>query len=199
VNDDELLARLKAADPADRAPEAAEHWLSELTEVTMNEHEPTAPGARRWSWLLAAAAAVLVAGVGGYALLDSDRSQRPQVARTQPTTVTTLGAPATAQAKCLVPNAETLSGADVAFAATVDSIEGDEVSLDVDTWYAGDRTDRVVVTAPSENMQALLGAVAFRPEGRYLVAANDGQVMVCGFSAVYSTALAAIYGEAFAK
>ena len=65
-------------------------------------------------------------------------------------------------------------------------------------WYAGSPTDLVTVKGPSEELQQLLVAVDFQDGRRYLVAASDnGQVMVCGFSAEYSAQLERLYGQAF--
>ena len=97
----------------------------------------------------------------------------------------------------MVPNAEFLAGADVAFDGTVTGIVGDQVTLEPTRWYAGDPTDTVVVTAPSEQMQQVASAVTFTTGGRYLVSATKGNVSLCGFSAAYSDDLAAIYAEAF--
>ncbi|MGD9959200.1 hypothetical protein [Nocardioides sp.] len=200
MNDDELLARLRAADPADRAPAPPDRWIHDLTEATMTETS-TEPRARRGGWLLGAAAAVVIAGIGGYALVGRGGDGPSPIAGSEPsasaTTSTELRAPGAAQGKCMVPSAEILKGADVAFAGTVASIDDDQVTLDTDLWYAGDPTDQVVVTAPSQDMVALVSAVAFEDGQRYLVAANDGVVMVCGFSAAYDEGLATLYGQAF--
>ena len=97
----------------------------------------------------------------------------------------------------MVPNAEVLSGADVAFDATVTAVDGDQVTLTPSAWYAGSPTDTVEVTAPSEQMQEVASGVVFRTGERYLVSATDGRVSLCGFSAPYSDELAAVYAEAF--
>lgn len=201
TDDSELLARLQAADPATRAPLPSEHWIRDLTEATMNDRTGD-PSARRWTWPVAAAAAVLVAGIGGYALNSGlgDGGPTPSVASGQPSevpTVTRLDVPSPSAAKCVVPSAATLKTAEIAFDATVASIAGDQVTLGVTHWYAGPPTDQVVVRAPSEDLRALLIGVEFEQGKRYLVAANGGQVTVCGFSGAYDNTLAALYAEAF--
>lgn len=55
----------------------------------------------------------------------------------------------------------------------------------------------MTVTEPSGDLQLLLTGVDFTEGGRYLVSASDGQVTLCGFSAQYSSSLAAVYDEAF--
>jgi hypothetical protein len=195
VNDDELLARLQAADPALRAPAPAENWIDELTEATMTN---TVGSPRRWTWLVAAAAAVVVAGVGGVALIGGPGGPTLSTSDKQPT-VTQLHAPAPSDARCMVPGAGTLAAnARTAFDGSVLSIEGDQVTMEVSHWYAGGPTDQVVVTAAEDDMQALIGAVDLQRGKRYLVAAvSDGQLMVCGFSAPYDRGLAAMYAKAF--
>src|SRR6266545_4226116 len=51
---DELLARLRAADPASRAVTPAPTWIDDLTEATMST---TTENRTRRTWVLAAAAA----------------------------------------------------------------------------------------------------------------------------------------------
>ncbi len=60
---DELLARLRAADPASRAVTPAPTWIDDLTEATMST---TTENRTRRTWVLAAAAAVVVAVIGGF-------------------------------------------------------------------------------------------------------------------------------------
>ena len=207
MNDDELRARLQTSDPAGSLPPVAPHEAARLLEDVMATElttESRETGTRRRSpltWLVAAAALVIIAGVGfvGVRALVGDEQEPGAVAVDPvPLSVTQLEVPATAGAgKCLVPNAETLADADVAFDGTVTAIDGDQVTLDPSQWYAGESTDSVVVTAPSEQMQQVASAVAFEAGGRYLVSATDGQVSLCGFSAAYDDGLAAIYDQAF--
>ena len=86
-------------------------------------------------------------------------------------------------------------GAADAFAGTVAAITDGMVTLDADAWYAGEPTDQVEVDAPAELMHALIGAVEFEEGERYLVAATDGSVTVCGFSGPATTW--PLYTEAF--
>jgi hypothetical protein len=203
MNDEVLKARLQASDPAGSLPPAAPHEVARLledvmaTELTTESRETGTRNRGPLTWLVAAAAAVVIAGVGflGFHALtgDTDDDGGPVAA-----SVTELDVPAAAGAgKCMVPNAEVLADADVAFDGTVTSIVGDRVTLDPTHWYAGEPTDRVVVTAPSEQLQRIASAVVFRAGGRYLVSARDGHVSLCGFSAPYDEGLAAVYAEAF--
>ena len=210
MTDDELQQRLQAHDPAASLPPADPTWVARLLEDTMSSDldtptESRADGTRNRSpltWLVAAAA-VLVAGVGVFGLLGNDPdSESPPTAGDTPSassapTVTELGAPPAAVVKCMVPNAELLAKAQVAFSGTVQEVTDDEVVLAADRFYAGEATELVEVRSDPAMLQALIGAVDFQEGQRYLVSATDGQVTVCGFSGPYSDDLAALYTAAF--
>ena len=202
MTDDELQQRLRAADPAATLPPGDPAGVARLVEDVMSTElttENRETGTRQRSpltWVIAAAAVVVIAGAGIFgvrALTGDEPAGTPQAGSTVALTVT---APSGA-AKCMVPNAETLAAADVAFDGTVTSINGDDVALAPTTWYAGGPADQVVVTAPSEQMQQAASGVSFEVGGRYLVSAVDGRVTLCGFSAPYDASLAAIYQQAF--
>jgi hypothetical protein len=115
-----------------------------------------------------------------------------------PATVTTLAMPEpAAAAKCMVVTADLLGRQDLAVDGVVTSIEDGVATVEVTRWYAGEETDVVEVEAPDADLTALIGAVSFEQEQRYLVAGNDGTVAPCGMSAPYSGELAAMYEEAF--
>lgn len=210
--DDELLARLRAADPAAALPPADPARVARLLEETMsNETETgtsteTTPsretGTRNrgpLTWLVAAAAVLLIAGVGIFGLLQHDAGTTPPpTAGNQPTVTQLQAPPAGAAGKCMVPNAAVLGGMDTAFSGTVTAMASGLVTLHVDHWYAGTPTDSVQVAAPAAtDLQALIGAVEFHEGGRYLVSSRDGRVAVCGMSAPYGADLAALYARAF--
>ncbi|HYF73017.1 MAG TPA: hypothetical protein VD864_09355 [Nocardioides sp.] len=202
---DELRDRLRSLDPAASLPPADPTRVARLLEDVMSTElttENRATGTRQrgpLTWLVAAAAVLIIAGVGLFAVLghDEDPAAPPTAERTL--TVTDLNAPSAAAyaAKCMVPNAEVIAEQSVAFEGTVTSVADGMVTLTVDHWYAGGSTDLVRVQAPPDEMQALVGAVEFERGGRYLVSATDGRVTVCGFSARYSSDLAALYEQAF--
>lgn len=204
-HDDELLARLRAADPASSLTPVPPEGVARLLEDAMSHdvltesRESGTHGRSLLTWLVAAAAVVLIAAAGAFVFLGSDDDVAPIPAVTEPT-VTELQAPdpSAYEARCMVPNAAVLSGRTTAFSGTVDDIDGEVVTLTPDRWYAGTPTDLVTVTAPGAQLEALLSAVSFEDGERYLVAADeDGRVMVCGFSAAWSEDLAAVYAEAF--
>ncbi|MGH3348292.1 MAG: hypothetical protein ACRDO4_15040 [Nocardioides sp.] len=204
---DELFARLRDADPAPRLPPADPDRVARLLEDAMS-HD-TLTGARETgtrnrsplTWLVAAAAVVLVAAAGVLAFLPRGDDPAPPTAA-QPTgaepTVTELTMPDTAAGRCMVPNARLLQSAAYAFDGTVTAIDRGVVTLEVDQWYAGAETDRVEVDQSSADLNALILAPVFTDDQRFLVAGTqDGSVMVCGFSGRYSADLAALYVQAF--
>lgn len=206
--DDEALLRqrLRAADPAASLPPAAPDRVARLledvmsTELTNESRETGTRNRGPLTWLVAAAAAVVIAGVGVFAVLHGDASTGSGAPSASGPTVTTLSAPGDAAyaARCAVPNATTLGQATVAFDGTVDTVADGQVHLQITHWYAGDTpTDVAEVQAPAAALERLVQAVHFREGQRYLVAASDGQVMVCGLTAPYSDDLAAVYDQAF--
>jgi hypothetical protein len=202
--DDDLRARLRASDPAASLPPADPTRVARLLEDVMSTElttENRATGTRDRSpltWLVAAAAVLIIAGVATFGFLGHDDPAAPPTA-VDATTVTELSAPGDAayQARCMVPNAETLANQTVAFDGTVTMLADDVVTLTPSHWYVGDETDLVRVRAPAADLQQLVGAAEFEDGGRYLVSATDGEVTVCGFTAPYSADLAAIYEQAF--
>lgn len=212
MNDDELRARLRAADPAASLPPATPDEVARLLEDAMSTDLNTRPGAGPeesresgirqrgpLTWLVAAAAAVVIAGAGLFAVLQGGEDSKTPTAT--PPSVTELSAPDAAAyaGRCAMPSAQLLGQASVAFAGTVSSIADGTAELQVTDWYSpGPSTDTVEVAAPSAAFQQLVQAVDFQVGDRYLVAATDGQVMVCGLSAPYSAGLAKLYEQAFA-
>jgi hypothetical protein len=204
MSDDELLARMRAADPASALPPADPAGVARLLEETMSHDvmdESRETGTHHRSpltWLVAAAAAVVIAVAGGFLLLNRDDGAEPVAGGvgTDPT-VTELRAPTAAAGRCMVPSADRLATAQVAFDGVVTERSDGLVTLEPSKWYAGEPTDLVTVTAPDRDLAMLLTSVELEEGQRYLVAANGGEVMICGFSAAYSGDLAGLYAEAF--
>jgi hypothetical protein len=205
--DDELRARLRASDPAASLPPTDPTGVARLledvmsTELTTENRETGTHGRSPLTWLVAAAAVLIIAGVATFGFLGhADDPSAPPTALDDKT-VTELTAPSAAayDAKCMVPNAEIVSQQTLAFDGTVTNLAGGVVTLTPSHWYAGDVTDLVRVQAPADVMQELLGAVKFEDGGRYLVSATNGEVTLCGFTAPYSADLAAVYDEAFPR
>lgn len=100
-------------------------------------------------------------------------------------------------ASCLPVSPELLVDMDIVFAGTVQSVDGETITLDVSRWYAGGDADLAVLTAPA-GMEALIGGISFEAGGTYLVSATaDGTVNYCGYTGAATPELQAIYDAAF--
>lgn len=185
---------------------------SESTDSESTESRETGTHDRSpLTWLVAAAAIVLIAGVGIFGFLNRGAGE-PDVPSVQDTpsqtneptgpgdpTVTVLSAPSAQAGRCLVPNADTLSRSPLAFDGTVENVTDGDITLSAATFYAGAQTDLVRVESSPEALAALIGAVDFQVGQRYLVSASGGQVTVCGLSGPFSPELEALYLEAFSS
>jgi hypothetical protein len=215
LSDDRLRELLRSRDPAAALPPADPGRVARLLEDAMSPSElsdvetpthdllPEKADPRRrtpLTWLVAAAAVLVIAGVGAFAVFggEEEPARVPNAIDERGSVLELRAAPPT-QGRCAMVTAERLASSETAFEGTVTSVEGRRVSLRVDRWYRGGDADVVDVTGPSESFRVLLDAVSFEKDGRYLVSATDGAVSVCGFSAAYSDELAAIYAEAFAS
>ena len=120
---DELRARLRAADPASSLPRPDPDRVARLLEDTMSHPETPesgADGTRQRSpltWLAAAAAVVIIAGVGVFAVMNLTQDSGTPAAGPEPTASTSAasttelrapGAGATS-GRCLPPSAEVLA------------------------------------------------------------------------------------------
>jgi len=214
--DDELRALLRGGDPAHALrpadPAALAHLLEDIMsadlEVRPRSHEghdaphtdygDRATGPRRRTgvtWLVAAAAAAVIAGAGGFAITGlTGGGSTPQASSEQTADTgesgsaggtaglagetTTLGV-AELQGRCAAPTPEILSQYPLAFAGTVTALEGETVTLETTEVYQGDVGETVQVTAEPALFGTLIDRVHFEEGGSYLVAAFDGQVSMC--------------------
>jgi len=201
MHDDDLQARLRDADPAKRQPDADSAWIDALAQSTMeapmSTPEPAAGGRR--TWILTAAAAVVVAtlGFGGWRALDNSDDRSNEVAR-EKTSITLTVPKQDAAAMCMQLTPESLAQMTTAFDGTVASVNGDEVTLDVTKWYAGGDADQVKLTQLSpDTMMALEGGIQLEEGQRYLVTAYEGVINGCGFTAQWTQELQDIFDQAF--
>lgn len=197
---DDLRARLARLDPVpptlavDPSTSRQAHELLERTMLTApSSTSPDAPSShpRRTAWVVAAAASVLVVSGAVFGLSGGDA----KIPAKAPTSLAlTLGA-SDAMAMCLPFDGAILAGFPVAFAGTVTTVEGSEVTLDVTRWFTGGTADQVVLTATGS---AALDGVDFAAGGDYLVTAADGAVSSCGYSGASSDFLLQAFEQAFA-
>ena len=223
AEDRALRERLHRLDPAAPLPTADPAWVAGLLEDAMSDDlDLDVPETRqtgvhdrsRLTWLVTAAAVLLIAGVGGFVLVDRGDDDVPSAGSsdgsgqagsdpdggTSPDTgeTTVLSAPAgVGNGRCAVPSADVLSRQTLAFDGTVTSISAGLVTLEPTTFYAGEATAEVQVQAPQQVLRDLILAVSFEEDQRYLVSAVEGQVSVCGYSAPWSPELEQLYRDAF--
>jgi hypothetical protein len=204
-SDDSLRALLRGGDPAGSLSPADPAALAILLEDIMSADLDVRPdvdegsratgthGRNRLTWLVAAAAAAMIAGVGGVAISGLGNDKAPPSAGHQTTSpggteldasaplagqTTVLGVGAK-QDKCAVATPEILAQYSLAFQGTVTSIEGDTVTLDTTEVLNGEVGETVEVTAPQSAFDAMIGMVSFEVGESYLVAAYDGQLSMC--------------------
>jgi hypothetical protein len=204
ADDRDLLARLRAVDPAASLPPAGPAEVARLAEDAMNQPldtpdvtEPTPLEPRRSRpqlWIAVAAAAAVAVFVGFLALRPTDRGDDP-VAAPGPTVSHLDVAPVAG--RCAPVTAEVLQQQEVAFDGVVTKLGDGMATLEVSHWYRGAPTDVVEIRAPGLDQRQLLDVVAFQVGDRYLVAGHDGSVAPCGASGAYSDQLAGLYAQAF--
>ncbi|MGW7541561.1 hypothetical protein ACWGKQ_10665 [Streptomyces sp. NPDC054770] len=183
MNDDELLARLKSADPAltPHAPlpdidRLVEDILTTDTALLTGDTAPaktTARRSRRQLLGLAAAAGLLLLG-GGIAggVMANNGNGHPAAAG--PLTLTTAGG--FGGQKCAAPTPDSLRGYPTLFVGTVTSVKGTTVTFRVDHWLKGGDKETVVLDSDTSRPETL----TFSAGERYIVAAENGVVPVCG-------------------
>ncbi|MGW7383067.1 hypothetical protein [Streptomyces sp. NPDC054794] len=190
MNDDELLARLRAADPA-LTPSAPLPDINRLVETALNtditlQSEKTAAGittrpakavavrGRRRLLTLAAAAGLLMLGggiVGG--IMANGDSGHSSASGPLPLTA----ASGTAHAKCMEPTPDRLRQYPTLFEGTVTSVQGPSVFFRVDHWLRGGDSDTVRLNSDTDEPESLTFSVG----EHYIVAATkDGTVPQCG-------------------
>jgi len=221
-HDDELRATLRSGDPAGSLPPADPAALASLLEDIMSadldirpdaDHGSRATGTHgrnRLTWLVAAAAAAVIVGVGGVGIsaLSGDSSAPPSARETASPggTEQSAGTPlagqtteltvAEQQGRCAPASPEILAQYTQAFEGTVTGIEGETVTLEATAVYQGEVGETVQVTAPQPLFDTLLDTVQFQVGQSYLVAAYDGQVSIC-YSGAATETLRSPYERAF--
>ena len=117
---------------------------------------------------------------------------------TEAATSLELTVPAAQTGRCMAPNVDNLEAQDTAFEGVVTTAADGTATLDVTQSFKGDDVDTVTVKAPSADLAGLVLAVDFQQGQTYLVSSLDGQVSVCGLSAVKDDLLADLYQQAYA-
>lgn len=193
--DDPLAARLRAIDPAASMVPATRDQVAQWQGDVMADSS-TATRARGWLVWAAAAVVLVLGGVGLALVLGDGRGPGDTVASDQPS-VTTITVPEPSSAKCMVVNLDVLRAQEFAFAGTVTTVADGVATLEVSHWYRGGDTALVEVKAPNKDLQLLLSAVDFQQGKAYLVSGTGDTVTLCGFSALATPELTALYDEAY--
>ncbi|WP_405056274.1 hypothetical protein OG474_26475 [Kribbella sp. NBC_01505] len=193
MNDNELLAQLKAADPASLRG-APQPDLDRLLENTMTTEIQPTPIRPRRRWIPAAAAAAVLIAAGGVVWGVNAQDNPPTATPPVPAVKLTLAGGAAG--KCRAPEVADFKDLPVAFEGQVTAIKGDLITLKVAHWYRGGPADNVEVQSMPEDVATLLG-VDFTVGDNYLVAASNGQVSICGHSGPSDPDLRKLYEQAY--
>jgi hypothetical protein len=153
-----------------------------MTETTVR---PAPVTSTRTRWVIGIAGGLAAAGAAAFAF---GALQSP------PTHL--QAAPAGASAKCAAVTPESLASVDLAFAATVASINGDTVTLTVTDRYTG-TVNNTVVTTQGDGAMSDGGPLVYETGQSYLIASVDGTVLSCGQSGVANDELESVYDAAF--
>ncbi|HJQ77151.1 MAG TPA: hypothetical protein VJ948_07795 [Acidimicrobiia bacterium] len=198
---DELRERLARLDPMhphvpteSTTSESSREMMEMIMSTPVKETESQRAAKQPWFYGAAAAAALMVAVAGG--LFLGGGGEDP-IASGPPLELTAGGEDITSM--CIAFSPEELEKvAEIAFAGTVTAVNGDEVTLTVDSWYRGGDAAEVVLNAP-QGMEALIGGIPFEVGDQHLISAQNGNVNYCGFSGPATPEYAAAFEQAFAQ
>ncbi len=201
-NGSDPIDRLRAADPvrAEDVPSASLARVSARVQehiVTDNQHPSRTfmsnPLAKLGGLALAGAFALAIA-IGAGANLGG---KAPDPIGTVPTP-SEDPAGGGGMASCIMYDPATLPTFDIVFDGTVTSIDGDQITFDINTGWKG-VDGSVTLTAPAVEM-ALTGPLPeFKVGGRYLITAAGSNVNACGYSLDYDAETAGEWAAAFAS
>ncbi len=199
---DEMRERLAKIDPMPSVvptepttSESSRELMERVMSTPVKQRTEAPAGARRpWAVGVAAVVALMLAVAGGTTLIGGE--DPPPVADSPPLELTAGGEDV--MASCMMFSAEELERvAELAFEGTVTEVDGDRITLDVETWYRDGDASQVVLNAP-QGMEALIGGIPFAVGEQYLISAQAGSVNYCGFSGPSTPALRAEFEMAFA-
>ena len=140
---------------------------------------------------------VLLLAFGSRLVRDDEMYSGADKTANKDAAAVSLSLPAQANGRCMPVEPATLGKAETAFDGEVLTVDGDSVTLAVREWYAGGDKAAQVRLDLARVPETLTGYFDFATGSRYLVAANDDTVLVCGFSGPWSKELEQIYAAAF--
>jgi hypothetical protein len=183
--DDDLDRTLRGADPAaSLRPLSPARFERLMKDTTMTPTTTTrAPRTR----ILVIAGGVAATAIAAFAITTSLPASAPTHLN---------GGISGIAVKCAAPTVESYADVDLAFEATVASIDGDTVTLHVTDRFTGTVTD-TVVTTQGDGAISDGGPLVYQAGETYLIAAIDGTVLSCAQSGVESPELRELYDAAF--
>jgi hypothetical protein len=187
MNDDDVHRTLRSADPAASLPPLSPDRFDRLMKDTTMTETTVRPTARLRT-------RIAIGVIGGLAAAGAAAFAFGAIPSAAPTQLD--AAPGGIAAKCAAPAPEFYSEADLAFEATVTSIEGVTVTLTVTDRILGDVSD-TVVTTQGDGAISDGGPLVYQAGETYLIASADGTVLSCGLSGIASDELAAVYDATF--
>lgn len=199
---DELRDRLARLDPMHSGvptepatTESSRQLLEDIMTTPIKERpEPTKAPRRSWTIGIAAASALVLAVAAGLAFTSGDGAP---IATGPPLELVAGGGDAI-QSCIAFSVAELDAVAEIAFEGTVTAVDGDTVTLAVDTWHRGEKHSEVILNAP-QGLEALIDGIAFAEGDQYLISAQGGNVNYCGFSGPSTPEYRAAFEAAFAQ
>ncbi|MER7569295.1 hypothetical protein ABTZ93_41370 [Streptomyces sp. NPDC097941] len=209
MNDDELLARLKAADPAASASAPASDFAHLMEAAMTTDHQTrraqsaaqttsrTEPAARRGRRFALAAAAIAVLAVGGAAVWKASAGSEPGGTPTLAGKPLTLTMESRGPAKCMEPTVDLLRTFEIAFEGSVTSQKGDQVVFRIDHWFRGGDSETAQLS--NDGADGTSETLTFQVGQSYLVTAQDGVVPVCGGTNLATDEGTALFHRAFDK
>ncbi|WP_405995971.1 hypothetical protein [Streptomyces sp. NBC_00986] len=187
MNDDELLARLKSADPAltgiapppdiDRLVEDTLNTDTALQSATTAAGIATEGWGRRHLFGLAAAGLLVIGGgvAGGIMANSGDGKGHSATAKSVAPAGALKFTAEGGSGKCMVPGVDTLSKYPTLFEGTATSVKGSTATFHVDRWFKGGDAETVVLTSDTEVSETL----TYTESGHYIIGAKDGFVPMC--------------------
>lgn len=231
---DGLRALLRAADPVRALPPLTDAERTRSLEAAMTEHDPhrtpdgyatREAGTRHrhpLAWVVAAAAVLVVTGVGWAGLRalsgpeevagtaagapsspaatgTADPDATDDATNDGPAEVVRLAMPDAdaAGARCMVPDVRVLQNQDLAFEGTLVEVTDEVLTFTVGTWFRGGDAATVEVDPVDDRLGRLLLAPEFTEGRSHLVSASGGSVTLCGFSGEADPRRRALYDRAF--
>lgn len=192
---DEVMARLRDADPVagSSVPSPDAPGPRAMREKIMTD--PIAPKSRA---PMIAAIAATIATLGAAVTFVAMRDGTTPAPDSGGEPVSPGG-----MAMCVeMYDTTTLAKREIAFAGTVVSVDGDEVTFRVDEGFRGlDGDDQVTLEGASSfgGMTSVSEGVALDPGAKLLVAGDDHFAWSCGFTQAYSASVAAQWRSTFAS